>query len=87
MDNPSFADVHPSLVNDLNAFDGHIATQIQDAYLVDNGLFAAPMENSRDRRQQEQQKERQRQMEREGAAKQQVQQRHQMDIPGSSSFW
>ena len=84
MDNLSFAGVHPSLVKDLNVFDG-IAVQIQDAYLVDNGLFAAPMENLRERRQQEQQRERQRQREREGAARQQLQQRHQSDGGGSAA--
>jgi hypothetical protein len=54
-------------VNELNAFDGHIAEQIRDAYHVNNGMFAAPMENSRERRQQQMEFERQqqRQMERE----------------------
>ncbi|KAF9463262.1 fungal-specific transcription factor domain-containing protein [Collybia nuda] len=58
-DNPSFAGVHPSLVNELNAFDGHINAQIQNAYHVNDGAFAQPMDNSRERRHQQQQMERQ----------------------------
>ncbi|KAJ3746408.1 hypothetical protein DFH05DRAFT_1394703 [Lentinula detonsa] len=30
--NPSFAGVHPTLVQELNTFDGHIIAQLQDAY-------------------------------------------------------
>ncbi|KAG6909735.1 hypothetical protein DXG01_015723 [Tephrocybe rancida] len=32
VDNPSFAGAHPSLVNELRGFDGHIAAQIREAY-------------------------------------------------------
>ncbi|KIK07112.1 hypothetical protein K443DRAFT_2598 [Laccaria amethystina LaAM-08-1] len=34
-DNPSFANVHPSLVNELNVFDGHIRAQLQNAQRAD----------------------------------------------------
>ncbi|KAJ7701867.1 fungal-specific transcription factor domain-containing protein [Mycena rosella] len=42
IDNPSFAGVHPSLVNELNVFDGHIAAQIQSGYYP-NGVYSQPM--------------------------------------------
>ncbi|KAJ7120976.1 fungal-specific transcription factor domain-containing protein [Mycena epipterygia] len=41
-DNPSFAGVHPSLVNELNVFDGHINEQIQSGYYP-NGVYAQPL--------------------------------------------
>ncbi|KAJ7077801.1 fungal-specific transcription factor domain-containing protein [Mycena crocata] len=41
-DNPSFADVHPSLINELNVFDGHINAQIQSGYYP-NGVYSQPM--------------------------------------------
>ncbi|KAJ7177879.1 fungal-specific transcription factor domain-containing protein [Mycena filopes] len=41
-DNPSFAGVHPSLVNELNVFDGHIDAQIQSGYYP-NGVYSQPM--------------------------------------------
>ncbi|KAJ7777955.1 fungal-specific transcription factor domain-containing protein [Mycena maculata] len=42
MDHPSFAGVHPSLVNELNGFEGHINAQIQNGYYP-NGVYAQPM--------------------------------------------
>jgi hypothetical protein len=41
-DHPSFAGVHPSLVNELNVFDGTINAQIQNGYYP-NGVYAEPM--------------------------------------------
>jgi hypothetical protein len=41
-DNPSFAGVHPSLVDELNVFDGHINAQIQNGYYP-NGVYSQPM--------------------------------------------
>ncbi|KAK7042315.1 fungal-trans domain-containing protein [Favolaschia claudopus] len=41
-DHPSFAGVHPSLVNELNVFDGTINAQIQTGYYP-NGVYAEPM--------------------------------------------
>ncbi|KAJ7031566.1 hypothetical protein C8F04DRAFT_959994 [Mycena alexandri] len=41
-DNPSFAGVHPSLVNELNVFDGTINAQIQSGYYP-NGVYSQPM--------------------------------------------
>ncbi|KAJ6591211.1 fungal-specific transcription factor domain-containing protein [Mycena vulgaris] len=41
-DNPSFVGVHPSLVNELNVFDGHINAQIQSGYYP-NGVYSQPM--------------------------------------------
>ncbi|KAJ6618757.1 fungal-specific transcription factor domain-containing protein [Mycena sp. CBHHK59/15] len=40
-DNPSFAGVHPSLINELEVFDGQISAQIQNGYYP-NGVFAQP---------------------------------------------
>ncbi|KAF8178081.1 fungal-specific transcription factor domain-containing protein [Mycena galopus ATCC 62051] len=40
-DHPSFAGVHPSLVNELNTFDGTINAQIQNGYYP-NGVYAEP---------------------------------------------
>ncbi|KAL0578343.1 hypothetical protein V5O48_003657 [Marasmius crinis-equi] len=37
--NPSFAGVHPSLVSELNGFDGIINAQIQNAYKADSTMF------------------------------------------------
>ncbi|KAF8233042.1 hypothetical protein L208DRAFT_1268931 [Tricholoma matsutake] len=83
-DYPSFAGVHPSLVDELNAFDGHIASQIRDAYLVNNGLFGAPMDISRERRHQHMEFERQQhqhmEREREREEIERQQQRHQMEM-------
>ncbi|KAG2007078.1 fungal specific transcription factor domain-containing protein, variant 3 [Coprinopsis cinerea AmutBmut pab1-1] len=42
-DNPSFANVHPSLVNELNLFDGHIRAQIQNAYRQGGDVFGNAM--------------------------------------------
>ncbi|TEB32701.1 hypothetical protein FA13DRAFT_1662397 [Coprinellus micaceus] len=42
-DNPSFANVHPSLVNELNMFDGHIRAQIQNAHRAAGDVFGIPM--------------------------------------------
>ncbi|KAJ2915729.1 hypothetical protein MD484_g4662, partial [Candolleomyces efflorescens] len=42
-DNPSFANVHPSLVNELNMFDGHIRAQIQNAHRAGGDVFGIPM--------------------------------------------
>ena len=77
MDNPSFAGVHPSLVNELNAFDGHIAAQIRDAYCVGDGMFAVSMENSRERRMREDEFERRRERERE---EMEVEREQQMEV-------
>ncbi|KAF7366478.1 Fungal-trans domain-containing protein [Mycena sanguinolenta] len=41
-DHPSFAGVHPSLVNELNTFDGTINAQIQNGYYP-NGVYTEPM--------------------------------------------
>ncbi|KAJ7507374.1 fungal-specific transcription factor domain-containing protein [Mycena galericulata] len=41
-DNPSFAGVHPSLVDELNVFDGRIDEQIQSGY-YQNGVYSEPM--------------------------------------------
>ncbi|KAH6903168.1 hypothetical protein BKA70DRAFT_1301768 [Coprinopsis sp. MPI-PUGE-AT-0042] len=38
-DNPSFANVHPSLVNELNSFDEQIRTQIRNAYRHPGDVF------------------------------------------------
>ncbi|KAK0498860.1 hypothetical protein EDD18DRAFT_1308308 [Armillaria luteobubalina] len=38
--NPSFSGVHPSLVHELNGFDGHIRAQIESAYQQGNEVFA-----------------------------------------------
>ncbi|KAK0469060.1 uncharacterized protein EV420DRAFT_1492278 [Desarmillaria tabescens] len=38
--NPSFTGVHPSLVNELNGFEGHIRAQIESAYQQGNEVFA-----------------------------------------------
>ncbi|KAG5643330.1 hypothetical protein DXG03_001180 [Asterophora parasitica] len=75
-DNPSFAGIHPSLVTELHALDGQIAAQIQDAYQVGGGVFAHPMDNSRERRHQIQMAERHQkeQMER------QHRERHQLEL-------
>jgi hypothetical protein len=44
IDNPQFANVHPSLVSELNSFQGHIKEQIQNAYRNGGELFSgAPM--------------------------------------------
>ncbi|KAK1236247.1 hypothetical protein PQX77_000509 [Marasmius sp. AFHP31] len=37
--NPSFAGVHPSLVSELNGFDGTINAQLQSAYKMDSDVF------------------------------------------------
>ncbi|TFK25407.1 hypothetical protein FA15DRAFT_668474 [Coprinopsis marcescibilis] len=42
-DNPSFANVHSSLVNELNLFDGHIRAQIQNAYRQGGDVFGNSM--------------------------------------------
>ncbi|KAF5313331.1 hypothetical protein D9611_008642 [Ephemerocybe angulata] len=42
-DNPSFANVHPSLMNELNMFDGHLRVQIQNARRAGGDLFGVPM--------------------------------------------
>ncbi|KAJ3500770.1 hypothetical protein NLJ89_g9642 [Agrocybe chaxingu] len=38
-DNPSFANVHPSLITELNTFDGRIKAQIQNAYRAGGEVF------------------------------------------------
>ncbi|KAG6889396.1 hypothetical protein C0992_005480, partial [Termitomyces sp. T32_za158] len=50
VDNPSFANVHPSLVRELRGFDGHIAAQIREAYGASGVGFASRMEASQQER-------------------------------------
>ncbi|KAJ2927653.1 hypothetical protein H1R20_g9438, partial [Candolleomyces eurysporus] len=58
-DNPSFANVHPSLVNELNMFDGHIRAQIQNAHRAGGDVFGAPMAVDPQIRQPQQQQQQQ----------------------------
>ncbi|KAG6860918.1 hypothetical protein C0995_006042 [Termitomyces sp. Mi166 len=46
VDNPSFANVHPSLVMELRGFDGHIAAQIREACETNGAGFISEMEVS-----------------------------------------
>ena len=43
-DNPSFTNVHPSLVMELRGFDGHIASQIREVYGTSNTGYASIIE-------------------------------------------
>ncbi|KAG7095619.1 hypothetical protein E1B28_006343 [Marasmius oreades] len=47
--NPSFTGVHPSLVNELNGFDGTINAQLQNAYKADSALFTQTLMGSQSR--------------------------------------
>ncbi|RXW22261.1 hypothetical protein EST38_g3612 [Candolleomyces aberdarensis] len=58
-DNPSFANVHPSLVNELNMFDGHIRAQIQNAHRAGGDVFGVPMAVDPQIRQPQQQQQQQ----------------------------
>ncbi|KAF8878064.1 fungal-specific transcription factor domain-containing protein [Infundibulicybe gibba] len=60
-DNPSFAGVHPSLVQELHGFDVRINSQVQDAYRANVGAYSQPMVE--DSLQQQQQRDYQRQQE------------------------
>ncbi|KAJ7057156.1 fungal-specific transcription factor domain-containing protein [Mycena amicta] len=46
-DNPSFAGVHPSLVKELNVFDGTLNAQIQNGY-NSNGIYPQPVFSGQD---------------------------------------
>ncbi|KAF9078402.1 hypothetical protein BDP27DRAFT_1309531 [Rhodocollybia butyracea] len=68
--NPSFAGVHPSLVQELNGFDGHITTQLQNAYNTHHSNFneilmgpRASQVSEQQQQQQQQQKQQQQQYE------------------------
>ncbi|KAF5392776.1 hypothetical protein D9757_001017 [Collybiopsis confluens] len=54
--NPSFAGVHPSLVQELNGFDGHIAAQLQNAYNNHHEDFNEVLMGARVSQQQQQQR-------------------------------
>ncbi|KAE9406550.1 hypothetical protein BT96DRAFT_875520 [Gymnopus androsaceus JB14] len=66
--NPSFANVHPSLVQELNGFDGHITAQLQNAYNNNNTTFNEVLMAPR-AIQQEQEQEQQHQYEAEQLAR------------------
>jgi hypothetical protein len=56
--NPSFAGVHPNLVDELHRLDGHLNAQIQNAYYVNHDAFAGSLlENQYPPQQQQQQQQ------------------------------
>uniref|UniRef100_A0A0W0F0V7 Zn(2)-C6 fungal-type domain-containing protein n=1 Tax=Moniliophthora roreri TaxID=221103 RepID=A0A0W0F0V7_MONRR len=83
--NPNFAGVHPSLVHELNGFDGTINAQIQNAYKADSARFTQtlmgqPTEVRRaNEEEQERQKMREQQMHHEQLVQQQLQYQRQQE--------